>query len=273
MADNQQNSTVLAIPARRSIIEKFSERYEVDASKVMSIVASTVFRQAANEPPLSNEEIAAALIVVNQYNLNPFTKEIYAFRSKGKLLIIVGVDGWSAIVNRQPEFNGVEFEEHFDDSGNIQAVTARIHRKDRALPTVVTEYTRECRRDTIPWNTMPIRMTRNRAFVQCARIAFSISGIIEEDEAQTIQGAPEFSGPVLDIPTGTTRTETVKAAVQHRKQAKANGQAQQEPATTTAQIQESAKEAEDESRHQSQQVVETQQAQAETQAQPSGELW
>lgn len=217
MADQQ---TAIVPASRPGIIAKFGERYDLDANKVLSIVANTVFRGSDKEPPLTNEEVAAALIVCNAYELNPFTKEIYAFRSKGKLLIVVGVDGWSTIVNRQAQLNGVEFEEHFDEKGFIHAVTCKIHRKDRALPTVVTEYTHECRRDTIPWQSMPIRMTRNRAFVQCARIAFSISGIVDDDEAMTIDGSPEFRGKPIDaqIDTSGTRTETVKQVIQHRKQ-------------------------------------------------------
>ena len=217
MAEQQ---TAIVPASRPGIIAKFGERYDLDANKVLSIVANTVFRGSDKEPPLTNEEVAAALIVCNAYELNPFTKEIYAFRSKGKLLIVVGVDGWSTIVNRQAQLNGVEFDEHFDEKGFIHAVTCKIHRKDRALPTVVTEYTHECRRDTIPWQSMPIRMTRNRAFVQCARIAFSISGIVDDDEAMTIDGSPEFRGKPIEanIDTSGTRTETVKQVIQHRKQ-------------------------------------------------------
>lgn len=180
-----------------SVMQAFGDRYGVDVTKVMAVVSATVFKQGKDESPLSDAEVAAALIVCNQYNLNPFTKEIYAFRSKGKLLIIVGIDGWSAIVNRQESLDGIEFDENFDADGRIESVTCRIWRKDRKLPIVVTEYWRECKRDTDPWRNMPIRMTRNRSFAQCARIAFSIGGIIDEDEAQTIEGYPA-QGPVVD---------------------------------------------------------------------------
>lgn len=228
MAEQQ----LATIPQRQGIITKFGERYDLDANKVMSIVAQTVFKSAGNEPPLTGEEVAAALIVANAYELNPFTKEIYAFRSKGKLLIVVAVDGWSTIVNRQAQLNGIEFEEHFDDKGNIRAITCKIHRKDRVLPTVVTEYTHECRRDTIPWNTMPIRMTRNRAFIQCARIAFSISGIVDEDEAQTIEGAPEYVGSATKaiIDGATNKTQAVKDVVRKRAQAATDKGTQEPPA-------------------------------------------
>lgn len=233
MAEQTALATQTQPQPRASILAKFGERYDLDPGKVMNIVAQTVFRTSGNEPPLSPEETAAALIVCNQYDLNPFTKEIYAFRSKGKLLVVVGVDGWSAIVNRQPQLDGIEFEEHFLDNGQVEAVTCKIHRKDRSLPVVVTEYTRECRRDTDPWNKMPVRMTRNRAFVQCARLAFSISGIVDQDEAQTIDGSPEYitgdTKAVIDA--APTRTEAVKSVVRQRSQRASNAhqQAQQEP--------------------------------------------
>lgn len=218
MAEQQQ---LAVIPQRQGILAKFGERYDLEPQKVMNIVAQTVFKGSDKEPPLGPEEVAAALIVCNAYNLNPFTKEIYAFRSKGKLLIVVGVDGWSAIVNRQEQLNGIEFEEHFDEKGYIKAVTCKIHRKDCALPVVVTEYTHECRRDSTPWQTMPIRMTRNRAFVQCARIAFSVSGIIDNDEAQTIEGSPEFVSNQTKqiIDQSASKTEAVKSVIAKRAQA------------------------------------------------------
>jgi phage recombination protein Bet len=231
MAEQQQ---LAVIPQRQGILAKFGERYDLEPQKVMNIVAQTVFKGSDKEPPLGPEEVAAALIVCNAYNLNPFTKEIYAFRSKGKLLIVVGVDGWSAIVNRQEQLNGIEFEEHFDEKGYIKAVTCKIHRKDCALPVVVTEYTHECRRDSTPWQTMPIRMTRNRAFVQCARIAFSVSGIIDNDEAQTIEGSPEFvsSQTKQIIDQSATRTDAVKAAVH----ARATRATKAQPQTVEAQV-------------------------------------
>lgn len=232
MADQQ----LAVIPQRQGVVTKFGERYDIDPNKVMSIVAQTVFKSSGTEPPLTNEEVAAALIVANAYDLNPFTKEIYAFRSKGKLLIVVSVDGWSTIVNRQQQLNGIEFEEHFDDKGNIRAVTCKIHRTDRAIPTVVTEYTHECRRDTIPWNTMPIRMTRNRALIQCARVAFSISGIVDDDEARTIEGNPESTTPETRaiIDQSSSRTDAVKSVVARRATAartqQASAPAQPQPA-------------------------------------------
>jgi len=182
-------------PVSRNILaHRFADRFEIDPANVMSIVASTIFKQGKDEAPLTPDETHAAMIVCNQYDLNPFLKEIYAFRSKGKLLIYVSVDGWCKVINRQEQLDGIEFEEHFDDKGKISGVTCKIFRKDRRMPIVVTEYWSECSRDTEPWRKSPVRMTRHRALVQCARVAFSISGIMDEEDAESIQGSTTPSG-------------------------------------------------------------------------------
>jgi len=269
MAQQQPTTALTTTTPKAGIIAKFGERYDLEPAKVMSIVAATVFKQGKDEAPLTPEETAAALIVANAYELNPFTKELYAFRSKGKLLIVVSLDGWSRIVNRQEQLNGIEFEEHFNDDGKILAVTCKIHRKDCALPVVVTEYTHECKRNTEPWNNMPIRMTRNRAFIQCARLAFSVAGVIDDDEAQTIEGSPEFvtSHTKAIIDGAPSKTQAIKDVAR----AKAQGgrqQAQQQVQPEVSAQQEAA----------AQQTVEAQpevQVQEDQPAQPEtkGELW
>jgi hypothetical protein len=50
------------------------------------------------------------VLVSNQYGLNPFTKEIYAFPDqKGGIVPVVGVDGWLRIINEHPQFKSMEF--------------------------------------------------------------------------------------------------------------------------------------------------------------------
>ena len=55
--------------------------------------------------------MTALLIVANQYGLNPWTKEIYAFPDRQNGIVpIVGVDGWARILNENPNFDGIEFD-------------------------------------------------------------------------------------------------------------------------------------------------------------------
>jgi len=49
---------------------------------------------------VTNEQMLALLVVADQYRLNPFLNELYAFPDKkGGITPIVGVDGWSRIIN------------------------------------------------------------------------------------------------------------------------------------------------------------------------------
>src|SRR5690606_526348 len=104
---------------------------------------ATVFKNA------SNEEMVALCAVSNEYNLNPFTKQIYAFPARGGgITPVVSVDGWIAIMNGQKRFNGIDFDMEMSKDGKPISCTASIHIKDRDNPTKVTEYFDECKRDT-----------------------------------------------------------------------------------------------------------------------------
>lgn len=132
---------------------------------------------------VSDAQMAALMLVAGQYGLNPFTKEIYAFPNSygGGIVPVVGVDGWSRIINSAPQFDGMDFEQ------NEESCTCIIYRKDRTHPIKVTEWMSECKREnTGPWKTHPKRMLRHKAMIQCARLAFGFVGIYDQDEAERI---------------------------------------------------------------------------------------
>ena len=88
----------------------------------------------------TREELAAFLMVAKEYELNPITREIYAFPKKGGgIQPIVGIDGWANILNSHPAFDGMEFIDH-REKGVVTAITCRIYRKDRSHPIEATEY-------------------------------------------------------------------------------------------------------------------------------------
>lgn len=141
----------------------------------------TVLKNTAFKGSVTDAQMAALLVVANQYSLNPWTKEIYAFPDKQNGIVpVVGVDGWSRIINENPQLDGIDFEQ--DD----EKCTCIIYRKDRKHPVKVTEWMSECRRNMGPWNTHPKRMLRHKALIQCARLAFGFSGIYDQDEAERI---------------------------------------------------------------------------------------
>ena len=161
---------------------------------------SATVRKTCGMVNASAEEFAAFLMVAREYNLNPLTKEIYAFPAKGGGIVpIVSIDGWVNLVNSHPACDGFEFDVEHDDEGELIAITCRMYRKDRNRPVVVTEYYDECRRNTEPWK-MKHRMLRHKAMIQAARYAFGFSGIYDEDEGARIAEMKDVTPKVAPVP-------------------------------------------------------------------------
>ena len=162
-----------------------------DGADLIGTLKATAFKGQ-----VSDAQMTALLVVANQYALNPWTKEIYAFPDKNNGIVpVVGVDGWSRIINSHPQFDGIEFEQ------NDESCTCIIYRKDRNRPIKVTEWMAECKRNGMgPWQSHPRRMLRHKAMIQCARLAFGYGGIYDHDEAERIvEAAPvRHLGPVED---------------------------------------------------------------------------
>lgn len=165
-------------PARPSALSAMAKRINVEPDKLMAALQETCFKGA------NNEQMLALVVVSNEYGLNPFLKEIYAFPGKGGGIVpVISVDGWIKMVNRAETFDGLEFEWEWAEDGAPVSCTCTIFLKGRTRPVKVTEYFSECFRKTEPWQTMPRRMLRHKAMIQAARIAFGFSGVQDEDEA------------------------------------------------------------------------------------------
>lgn len=185
------------------LLNKFAQRYEMGASP--EEVAATL-KQTCFKGQVSDAQMVALLIVADQYKLNPFTKELYAFPDKNNGIVpVVGVDGWARIINENPQFDGMEFAMSADGS----ECTCKIYRKDRSHATSATEYMSECKRGTQPWQSHPKRMLRHKAMIQCARLAFGFAGIYDQDEAERIVERDVTPGePVEDVSNELTEINT-----------------------------------------------------------------
>ncbi len=195
----------------KRLVEIFADRYKVDPKKMMVTLKNTAFRQQDGKA-VTDEQMMALMVVANQYHLNPFTKEIYAFPDKGGIVPIVGIDGWSRLLNENEQFDGMKFE-YSGTPGQIdghhkpcpESITCIIYRKDREHPTEVTEYLDEVYKPPFvknkgkqgeyvvqgPWQSHTKRMLRHKAMMQCARIAMGFTGIYDQDEAERIVAASD----------------------------------------------------------------------------------
>jgi phage recombination protein Bet len=133
------------------------------------------------------------LMLSERLGLDPLNNEIYAAEvtpetgKKSRIVFVVGVDGWSKIINSHPQFDGMRFLESAPGSDELpEYIECTIFRKDRKIATSVREYMYEAHTNQGAWLTHPRRMLRHKAMVQCARICFGLSGIYESDEALRI---------------------------------------------------------------------------------------
>jgi phage recombination protein Bet len=166
------------IPSQKqSALSVMAGKFSVEPIKLLDTLRATLM------PKATNEELLAFVVTANQYDLNPFTKEIYAFPGRsGGITPVVSVDGWIKLMNRHPQFDGIQFRTD-DVDGKPFSVTATIYLKDRSRPVEITEFFSECNRNSEPWKVNPRRMLRHKALIQCARVAFGFSGIVDDEEA------------------------------------------------------------------------------------------
>jgi len=225
MPDNKE---VAVSQPRKKSLEIMADRLNLEPGQVMKVLKETVFSKA------NDSEFMALVVIANEYQLNPLIKQIFAFPSKrGGVEAMVPIDGWIAIINRQKGFNGLETQLNHDDDGKPVSCTCMIHVKDRDYPTVVTEYLEECRMPSDPWKNMPRRMLRHKAIIQCARVAFGLSGIYDEDEIRNIAvdstpyapptESPSLLGDAEEKPKerAAPKTAAAKKTAPSRTQAKA----------------------------------------------------
>lgn len=192
----------LVVKQMNALAEKLG--YE-QGEELLSVLKSTAFKVN-----VSDAQMTALLLVAQQYKLNPWTREIYAFPDKNNGIVpVVGVDGWSRIINEHPAFDGMSFEQTPD------SCTCTIYRKDRKHPIQVTEYLNECKRNTDTWRSHPKRMLRHKAMIQCARLAFGYTGVYDQDEAERIV-EEKYMGQAEVIEPKATKTETLKKQLESK---------------------------------------------------------
>ena len=195
---------------------------------ILSVVTGMIISSKGQHGAVATKaEIAVFTGVCSKYALNPLVKECAAFVSGGKLQIIVMVDGWYKMVNRQDDFDGVEFDDNLDKDGKIVSITCKMYLKNRSRPICATEYMAECKdAKSAVWTRWPNRMLRHKAYIQAARIAFGISEIIDDDEVNRINSSnggssektinPQQQGPssqeIDEIMAECGDLETLKSA-------------------------------------------------------------
>lgn len=210
----ENRDTSAAKAQTQGLIARLAGRFGVEPNRLLKCLTTQVFKQADGRQ-LSNEELMVLLLVCENFGLNPFNREIFAFRGKGgEIVPVVSLDGWAKIVRSQKDFNGVSFrfsETTVKVAGCNQElpefVECAMRLKGVDEPIVIQEFMVECFNDKSPvWRKWPRRMLRTRAFIQCARLAFSLTGLYDEGE----DFAEDLSGMVA---TGSVPPQAQQPAI------------------------------------------------------------
>lgn len=169
-------------------IARLAETTGVSSSEITEVVRSMIVSSKNQHGAVATDaEMTVVAGICGKYDLNPMMREAHAFVSGGKLQVIIGIDGWVKILNRQPDFDGFEQFDNFNDKGDLVSVTTKIYVKGRKYPTPHTEYMSECfQPNSAAWKKFKCRMLTNKSLGQTVRIAFGINDVIDNDEADRI---------------------------------------------------------------------------------------
>ena len=184
----------------KTAIQEIASRLHVSPDILEKTLKATIIK--GKDRPATNEEFVSFIVVANQYNLNPLTKEIYAFPDKqGGIIPIVATDGWNNLMTSHKNYKAHYYKESDKRVTMTNAkpcpewMEIHIVKKDDS-EVVVREYLDECFNGNkknrsgayyaSPWDTHTKRMLRHKTKIQGAREAFGFGGIFDEDEGERI---------------------------------------------------------------------------------------
>lgn len=144
--------------------------------------------------------------LIQKHRIDPFSGHLYlqVTGQPGRQVLrpVLGVDGWLAVINQHEQFQGVSFTyspesmpNPLQDQGGSQPssvpvwMEATIVRGDRQVPFTVREYFMEVYQPTDAWFRMGSRQLRHKTLIQCARVAFGMSGLFDEDDISRMNAA------------------------------------------------------------------------------------
>lgn len=226
----------------------------ITAIKQMSPEQVAVIKQTVAQNA-TDAELAMFLELANRYQLDPFAREIWCIcetkngqrttNSDGTMKpaqIMASRDGYLAIANRHPQFDGMESDvvcegdtfirkggqvEHSYGAkrGAIIGAYALVYRKDRTRPAYFfaqwSEYgARNAGNSWSPWSKYASAMNTKVAEAMALKRAFSISGLVTEEEmgmtdapvganALALQETASTLPPLADVEGFAARYEAI----------------------------------------------------------------
>jgi phage recombination protein Bet len=157
----------------------------------------TIKRTVASDA--NTDELRMFLHIAKTYGLDPFNKEIFFWKIKGKPTIMTSRDGYLKIADRHEEYNGLVSDvvrendsfrrkaqgidhEYGTNRGDIIGAYALVYRKDREYPVYVFAPFQEYFAGTRVWTKYPSAMILKVAESMALKRAFTVSGLVTAEE-------------------------------------------------------------------------------------------
>ena len=140
--------------------------------------------------------------------LNPLKNEIWCIKTSQRLQLMTGINGYLAIANRHPMFDGMQTVIN-EQNGKVISATCRVWRKDRKYAHECTAYMSEFYKPGRDgkkslWDIMPRKLIEKVAKCHTLREAFpqEMNGLYTDDEMPAEYAAPKIelaSEPLRDV--------------------------------------------------------------------------
>lgn len=172
---------------------------------------------------VTDQEIVMFLQLAKYQKLNPFLKEVYLVKFRGKpAQNIVSKEAFMKRAENHPQYNGLKagiIVQRGDElkklSGAVSLPTdkliggwAEVYRKDRPEPSEVEIELKEFSKGQATWNQMPKNMIRKSAIVNALREAFpeTLGAMYTEDDKQLVSNQ-DISKDITPEPEKTKAIE------------------------------------------------------------------
>lgn len=209
------DATIEATTRHKSVLVDAASILGVHPTKLCDLLRN-VWKTSKGVAPLTDAEMFKGLSLIARYELDPIAKDVYVTRTKdGKLLTIIGIDGWIKVLDRTDHYDGFEWEDETDANGKVIAVNVKIYSTKRTRPTtyrgLMSEYQRV---GGMVAKDMPVHMLRLFSLRHAARLFTPIGGdVLTEEEARYAQShAPSEQ----EAPAGQSKTAALADRLMER---------------------------------------------------------
>jgi hypothetical protein len=221
------DATLEATARHKSVLMDAASILGVNPTKLCDLLRN-VWKTSKGVAPLTDAEMFKGLSLIARYELDPIAKDVYVTRTKdGKLLTIIGIDGWIKVLDRTEHYDGFEWDDETDANGKVIAVNVRIYSTKRSRPTtyrgLMSEYQRV---GGVVAKDMPVHMLRLFSLRHAARLFTPIGGdVLTEEEARYVQ---DHHAEQSVVPSSKSKSEALADHLMNR-MAEPTPEPEQEP--------------------------------------------